>query len=198
MSSCSDIRPLLSHTAESEVTPEEAMRVARHLSDCTACKIVLARERRLAEMLEEDLVDLPVGDEFVESVMAVLPDDPPPRRGEQRGRRGLRLAGFAGILGVSVLTASRWITFGGTGGTTIQTPAFDFESLPGSLEGLFGLIRLALIALESMVRIPLDIGMSLSGGMALAPVAAAVAMIALGGCSGFLALAARSLARPTR
>ena len=198
MTSCSDVRPLLSHTAESEVTPEEAMRVARHLADCTACKIVLARERRLAEMLEQDLVDLPVGDEFVESVMAVLPDDPPPRRHDRRGRRGLRLAGFTGFVGAGVLIASRLISFGGLGGSTIQSPVLDFESVPGSLEGLFGLVRMALVALESVARVPLDAGMSLSGSLALMPVAAAAAMIALGGCSGFLALSARTLVRPTR
>jgi hypothetical protein len=97
-----------------------------------------------------------------------------------------------------VLTASRLISFGGPGGSTIQSPALDFESVPGSLEGLFGLVRLALIALESVIRVPLDVGMSLSGDLVLMPVAAAAAMIALGGCSGFLALAARSLVRPTR
>ena len=34
------------------------MLTARHLSDCTVCRIHLARERRLAEMLEEDLEDV--------------------------------------------------------------------------------------------------------------------------------------------
>jgi predicted anti-sigma-YlaC factor YlaD len=55
------------------------MRVARHLSDCTACRIVLAREHRLAEMLEEKLDDpLQLGEDFVQAVMARLPQEPPP------------------------------------------------------------------------------------------------------------------------
>ena len=80
MSSCCGIRPLLSHVVEGEVSPDEAMRVARHLARCTACKIALARERRLAELLEQDLEDLPVGEEFVQTVMDNLPHEPPPRR----------------------------------------------------------------------------------------------------------------------
>ena len=57
MSRCEEIRPLLYRVAEGETDPDEAMRTARHLSDCTSCRILLARERRLARMLEEDLMD---------------------------------------------------------------------------------------------------------------------------------------------
>jgi len=51
---CEAIRPLLPRVADGEASPAEAMETACHLSDCTACRILLARERRLAEMLEED------------------------------------------------------------------------------------------------------------------------------------------------
>ena len=104
MASCDGVRPLLSHVVEGELTPDEAMRVARHLSDCTACKIMLAREHRLAEMLERDLEDLPVGEEFVRSVMDTLPQGPPPRRRGRRGWRGLKLAGSLGFLGAGAMT----------------------------------------------------------------------------------------------
>jgi predicted anti-sigma-YlaC factor YlaD len=91
MSSCERIRPLLYRVAECEADPEESMRTARHLSKCTACRIVLAREARLARMLEEDLCDsLPVGEDFVRAVMASLPADPAWR--ERFGRRRARLA----------------------------------------------------------------------------------------------------------
>lgn len=87
-SSCERIRPLLSLVAEGEAAPEEAMAAARHLPCCTGCRIVLARERRLARMLEHEMVDpLEVGEEFVRSVMARLPHDPPPG-----DRRRMRLA----------------------------------------------------------------------------------------------------------
>ena len=67
------------------------MRCARHLPDCTACRILLAREKRLAAMLADGLVDpLPVGDDFLQGVMNQLPREPvQPRR--RPGRR-LKLA----------------------------------------------------------------------------------------------------------
>ena len=52
MASCRSIRPILSRVIDGEVSPEDSLRVARHLPACTACRIVLARERRLARMLE--------------------------------------------------------------------------------------------------------------------------------------------------
>ena len=78
MSRCVSHAPLLSRVAEGEASPEEAMRAARHLSDCTACRINLARERRLAAILEDGLEDpLPVGEDFVRAVMDNLPAEPP-------------------------------------------------------------------------------------------------------------------------
>ena len=93
MISCESVRPLLARYSEGEVTPEQAIAVARHLPDCTACRIFLARERRLASMLSEELEDFPVGEDFVRTVMATLPPDPPPRR---FARRRLKLVGMAG------------------------------------------------------------------------------------------------------
>jgi len=88
MSPCETIRSLLGRYSEGEATPAQAMRVARHLSDCTACRIQLARERRLAEMLSEGLQDhLPVGEEFLRSVMATVPQGPPPVAGRGSTRR---------------------------------------------------------------------------------------------------------------
>ena len=87
---CQRLRPVLSRVAEGEASPDEAMLTARHLSDCTACRIHLARERRLAAMLEEDLEDvLHVGEEFVQAVMANLPKGPPPPLGKT-GRSRVR------------------------------------------------------------------------------------------------------------
>jgi len=149
-------------------------------------------------MLERDLEDLPVGEEFVQAVMDNLPQEPPPRQRKRHGHRGLRLAGFAGILGAGALIASRIIALGGSGGARFSSPALDLESAPGTLEGLLGLLRTALIALEAVARFPFDAGLSLSGGLALLPVVTAVAMICMAACSGFLALAARTLARAPR
>jgi predicted anti-sigma-YlaC factor YlaD len=97
---CKDVHPGLSRVAEGEATPGEAMRTARHLSDCTACRILLARERRLARMLEDGLDDpLQVGEEFVQSVMANLPREPPARiRAAAKTRRDRKLLRAARIV----------------------------------------------------------------------------------------------------
>ena len=87
---CERIRPLLYPYIEREAEPAEAMLVAEHLTGCTACKILIARKRHLARMLENGLEDrIPVGEEFVRSVMATLPDGPPPK---SRRKRHLMLA----------------------------------------------------------------------------------------------------------
>lgn len=88
MRHCDALVPLLSRVAEGEANPDEAMRAARHLSDCTACRIILARERRLAAILEDGLEDsVPVGEDFVRAVMDNLPAEPP-----KPERRALKLA----------------------------------------------------------------------------------------------------------
>jgi anti-sigma factor RsiW len=90
--SCERVVPLLYRVAEGEASPEEAMRAARHLSDCTACRITLARERRLAAILDGALHDpLQVDEAFVRAVMDQLPQGPPPPP-VRRTRRRLRLA----------------------------------------------------------------------------------------------------------
>jgi len=81
MGVCRQLRPLLDRVVDGEATPDEALVSARHLPQCTACRIRLARARRLAEMLEQGLDDpLQVGEEFVQNVMARLPEHPPRKR----------------------------------------------------------------------------------------------------------------------
>ena len=72
MRDCERILPVISRLAEGEASPQEALDGARHLPVCTACRILLARERRLAMLIEADLPDLPVGEGFVAAVMAKL------------------------------------------------------------------------------------------------------------------------------
>jgi predicted anti-sigma-YlaC factor YlaD len=94
MPDCQQIRPLICPVHEGEATPEEAMMVARHISDCTACRILLARERRLMEMLSRGLSELDVGEEFVAAVMDNLPKDPPKKALIRKKRGGIKLASF--------------------------------------------------------------------------------------------------------
>lgn len=87
------------------------MRLARHIERCTSCRIVLAREMRLAAML--DGLDDPVNvdESFFGAVMAALPELPVrpvvevSRRA--RWRRGLRLAAFASMAVLGGGLASR-------------------------------------------------------------------------------------------
>lgn len=98
MPTCDQIRPLLYRIAEQEADPGEAIEVARHLPRCTACKILLARERRLALLLEREWIDLAVDETFVRTVMDTLPKSPPRRAAPIRVLRGLKLACLAGLL----------------------------------------------------------------------------------------------------
>ena len=89
MRNCKRILPLLARVAEREAGPEEAIAVARHVETCTACRIRLARERRLQQLLEEPLDPLPSPDDFVTDVMRHLPVGPPPRRPRKKRGSGL-------------------------------------------------------------------------------------------------------------
>ena len=73
MTSCRCIHPLLHRSFESELSAEESLRLARHLPECTACRIRLARERRLAQLMDAIEDNLQVDDSFADGVMA----DPP-------------------------------------------------------------------------------------------------------------------------
>ena len=53
MSGCARIRPLIVRSVDGDLDPGEALRLAGHLTNCTVCRIVLARESRLAEMLDD-------------------------------------------------------------------------------------------------------------------------------------------------
>lgn len=92
--SCRDRLASLQRVAYGEADPRESIDVAEHLTECTACRILLARERRLAQALAVGLDDpLEVGEEFLSRVMDNLPMGPPPvRPGRRRDRRRLKLA----------------------------------------------------------------------------------------------------------
>ena len=149
MSECERIHPLLHRVAEGEAMPEEAMRVARHLADCTACRIIQAREIRLADMLEAGLEDLPVGEGFVRGVMARLPEGPPPRRARAR-RRGLKLAILATLLLGTALLAAQSLSPAATELARTTMPFTDLENPPAAFDGQFGPVHLFLAALEKL------------------------------------------------
>jgi anti-sigma factor RsiW len=197
---CKSLAPLLYRVAEGEAAPDEAMRTARHLSDCTACRILLARERRLAAMLEEGLDDpLQVGEDFVQAVMATLPQGPPPapshkHKTARRKRRMLRLASLAGLIGVVPLVA----TARGTGdlpetlawslGPVLEAPLAD--GLADGALRLGGLVVLVLDRLTSGFPLPGDIGLA---GVLPVLALALVAVLTTASMAGLLAVAVGGL-----
>jgi anti-sigma factor RsiW len=199
MAGCCEIRPLLYQYLEREAGPGEAMDVASHLSDCTACKILLARKRRLARMLEEGLEDsIPVGEDFVRSVMATLPDGPPPRTPQPGRKRGLKLAVWIGLaLATGRAVCDRW-PLSGDGVPSLSLPVIDVPAGEGTFRGLLDWVRWAGLAFDALIGgAPFE--MSLSGiGTALGAVATVALLIGAIGSSALLAIAMRSFLRSPR
>ena len=197
---CKSLAPLLYRVAEGEAAPDEAIRTARHLSDCTACRILLARERRLAAMLEEGLDDpLQVGEDFVQAVMATLPKDPPPatsRKRVQRKSRMLKLASLAGLIGIVplVATARASVDLPETLAWSLR-PLLEAPLADGLADGalrLGGLVMLVLDRMASGFPLAGDIGL---GGVlsALALALALVAVVTAASTAGLLVVAVGGL-----
>ena len=111
MSRCRRIRPWIVRSMEGDLEPGEALRLARHLATCTGCRIVLARESRLAEMLDGVDDAFSVDESFFRAVMASLPERPLRPAVEvsrrARWRRGLRLAALGSIAALGAGIAAR-------------------------------------------------------------------------------------------
>ena len=172
MSACERLRPVLFRIAEGEATPDEALLAGRHLPTCTACRILLARERRLAEMLEGLQDPVPVAsDDFVGSVMRSLPDEPP----AARPRRLLKLVGVAGAVGALGLLAARLATPALEAGSRLALP--DLDAGGRLVEGLAGIARVAWMALAHAggTSLGVNVQTGLTGVLcaALVPVTAA-------------------------
>lgn len=145
MKSCRKLQALFARVAEGEAGPEEALRVARHLSECTTCKIVLAREKRLAEMLCHLDDPLTVEAGFIDRVMAALPAGPPPARSPRR--RMLKLAGFAGAALALIPSAIRLLGSAPGGALDSFRPVFELDGVDRLLGGLGVTARALLLML---------------------------------------------------
>jgi hypothetical protein len=142
------------------------------------------------------MVDLPVGEDFVEAVMANLPQGPPPRRSRLR-RRGLKLACLALLLGSSALPAVGNLRFHPDLIAPIAAPAAGLDSVPGALEGLSGLIRLAGVAADAVAQVPAVVP-SMTGMVVACLGLLAFAAAGIGACSTLLAVATRLVVRGAR
>ena len=181
MQTCLRLRPLLSRFAEGEADPEEALGVADHLGGCTACKIVLARERRLHAVLEGLGDAVSVDDEFSRLVMASLPPYPP-RNASLARRRGLRLAFLAAIGSVGGALALRLFGFASGTAPARLVSRLDLEGgscLLNGLEKFTGVAAALLGRIASGAPAPLcPVGGDIR--LAFAPLAAALALLTCG------------------
>jgi len=188
MSDCQPLRPVLSRVAEGEASPGEVIRTARHLPDCTACRIHVARERRLALMLEEGLDDpLHVGEEFVRDVMRNIPHEPPPPR-EQKRRPILKLAGFVALLATGPFATVRALRFEEFGSWLPSLGDPDLAAAERLLAALTGVVRSLPVALDS-VSTSLPSLHATIGFLSLATLVAATGFVALGCAGTILAVA---------
>jgi hypothetical protein len=111
MSRCRPYHKLVHGSVEGELAPADALKLAGHVHVCTACRILLARESRLASMLDGLPDAVEVDERFFRSVMASLPERAPvpaalaTRR--LRLRRGLKLAGFTSLAALAGAAAAR-------------------------------------------------------------------------------------------
>ena len=188
---CAALHPLVLRVAEGEATPSEALRVAAHLPECTSCHILLARERRLHDLLDGIADPLLVSEEFLDEVMRSVPAEPP----DSPGRR-LRFRVVAGV--GSVVVASALLSAAAQGGRPI--PSSGSLGIPsGSLERLGDfLAELPGVVLALLVRCADGVALSLptlpTPHLAVAIGAPIVAGLALLGSSLAL-LAARTIYR---
>lgn len=195
---CRRLRPLLFQTVEGEASPEDALVVGRHVHDCTVCRILLARSRRLAEMVDAMGDPIEVDESFLEGVMDTLPErsvvaEPAPA-GDRR--RGLKLAGIAILAGLAGSA-----TFVSPVGPTIANVArlLDGPRLDLGARVFTGVETLARFLLGLVVGSGTGPAIELPGGAHLPTTALLVLLIPLAtlaiAFSGALSVAAYGLSR---
>ncbi len=181
--SCEAIRGELARHVDGECDPRTSYEIARHLPECTVCRIVLARERRLREALDVLPVDAAENARIVDRVMDALGDKAPPRsRVVDRGaRRGLRLASLLGAFAWLGLPASRAIGTAGLDGAGFRVAPPSPDAAGDLLGTLAQAIPMISTALEAWSSLPLTLpalpGISLES-VAAASFAAAAALAA--------------------
>ena len=197
MGNCESFAPLVSRVAEGEASPDEAMRAAQHLSDCTACRILVARERRLAAILEHGLEDsLPVGEDFVKQVMENLPTEAPKLQPRKKRHRNLKLACLAALVGLSGLLAGS-----GSGGPLIESatwslaPEIQEPTAYAAAEGALQIGSLLWMVVTDPAAGPRVFAQTLPVAAIPVLILVSMALCALGLCAGLLAVATRGLLR---
>jgi len=189
---CERLRPTLFRIVEGDVAGQERARLDRHLASCTTCRIRLARERRLAEILEGGLgpgdahAGMGSDEDFVRAVMARLPEA---RRARFASRHRLKLAGLGGILLAALALGGAWTATPDPGPASwpglprLSAPMPEPPALSRQLGGLAAAVGLTLDLARSAARLGIDPSWPLTGALLvllLASIPAFAAVTALG------------------
>ena len=203
MNRCRGISAWIARSVDGDLEPGEALRLARHLATCTACRIVLARESRLAAFLDgaDDgvAVGIAVDESFFGAVMASLPDLPVRPAVElsrrARWRRGLRLAAWGSVAVLGAGCAARALSSLHLDMSAPSMPRFT----PDDADGLISIIGSAVQWIRMTAQSVTWAGSSGAWGVwtvgALSLSAAIVAVATLLTVSGALAWATRTGSR---
>jgi len=193
---CVALAPLLALVAEGEASPSERLNVSQHTGRCTRCRILLAREQRLSEALEE-LVQ--VDDEALARLIEGQRDGGPPlgfsaqlmRQLEKpstkkKFRRGLRLATPFGMVGLALLALGANRGFGFIAAQEQSLASGEAITLAGGrlgslLQMAWGLIGsetgLATLGVGWIPRFVLAAGSLLTGAIAVGAIALILATL---------------------
>jgi predicted anti-sigma-YlaC factor YlaD len=201
MSGCARARTWISRSVDGDLTPVEALRLARHLSTCTACRILEAREARLAQMLDDVGDVVPVDESFFDAVMASLPERAPvatiEAQRKARWRRGLRLAAFASVTALGAGIAARVLPSLQLDVATPAMPRFTPEDADGLVSFLGSAVQWIRMTAQSMAWAGSTGSFSPWAIGAVSLGAAVVGAATLLAVSGALAWATRTSSRPS-
>lgn len=177
---CRTVSPLIGRVVDVEAAPSESYRLARHVANCTACRILLARERRLADALD-GLDDASPDDAgLLERVMSSLARRRAPRPSDGKPsepRRGLRLASFLAALPALELVRRAWDGLGWPGYSwNFGVPGV--EAAPEALGNLAGAAGATLAATSRTFLDPLAFlpAMGIAAGTAVSLAGASLAL----------------------
>jgi hypothetical protein len=130
--------------------------------------------------------------------MATLPEGPPPEDRKTGRNRGIKLAGFAGLLLALGQAAAARLPMGGLERPALALPSVDVPAGDGSYQGVLDLIRWAVLAFETLAgRIPVELALPSLGTVCLAATAVVVVVGVLAS-SAVVAMAAGSYVRSRR
>ena len=170
MTRCDLIAALLPRVADGDAGATDVTRVERHVRDCTSCRILLARERRLSEAIGT-IRDVEVDALFTASVMNGLAIRFPRRK---RDRGGLKLAVLGGLIVLGSAIANTPQRGWATAIHATTPPMLPADIADPAASGLVSFTQLVLMTLRTAAEAPL-----VAAALGATPYVLAIAALAL-------------------